>query len=95
MLFSPFPLRPPRCLQSAADNGLALLPHHLRGITSREVPFRRPLVGYVSPARSFALNAVLSFGPSCLDGPDLWSPIVDLPTAGEFLPHEDIDPDIL
>ena len=33
-----FPLRPPRCLQSAADNGLTLPHLHLRAFTNCEVP---------------------------------------------------------
>ena len=36
--FSPFPFRPPRCLQSAADNGLALPHLYVRGFSSYEVP---------------------------------------------------------
>ena len=55
------------------DNVLALPNFYLRGFINYEVPFYRFLVGYVSAARSFALNAVLSVGPSRLDGPDLWS----------------------
>ena len=71
----------------AADNGLAVPYLCLRGFISCEVPFHRSPLGNVSPSRSFALHAVLSFEPSRLGGPDLWSPIVDPPTEGEFLPQ--------